>query len=193
MRVRAIVVTGALALAGAASASAPSFDCKQARTTVETTICADAELARLDAALAVSYREALRRAQSDRALLAALRHEQGEFLKSREGALDSPDASLARLMQSWRHWLDAVGGARAGFRGAWINGAGSIEVERRPAGHYRVRAKGDDPVRGSYTCEFIGIGRLKGDRLEVTWDTREDADDGADGWTLSLRRRGNRP
>jgi uncharacterized protein YecT (DUF1311 family) len=191
MRVRAMVVAGALVVAEAASASAPSFDCGRARTTVETTICADAELARLDAALAVSYREALRRVQSDRALLAALRREQSEFLASREWTLDAPDVSLARFLQSWRHWLDAVGGARAGFRGAWINSTGSIEVERRRAGDYTVRAKGDDYIRGSYTCEFIGIGRLKGDRLEVTWDTSENEDDDADGWTLSVRRRGN--
>lgn len=52
-------------------------------------------------------------------------------------------------------------------------------------------AKGDDPLRGSYTCEFSGIGRVNGNRLEVTWDTTENPDDGADGWTLAIRRQGS--
>jgi uncharacterized protein len=167
--------------------SAPSFDCNRARTTVETAICVDADLAKLDAALSVSYREAVKRSQSDKALLAALRREQSEFLLSREAALEAPGASLSRLMQAWRTWLDALGPARKGFEGAWINGAGSVAIERRPAGDYKVVAKGDDPIRVSYTCEFIGVGRLKGERLEVTWDTNEGEEDGAEGWTLSLQ------
>jgi uncharacterized protein len=189
MRIPAIFGAVALALAEAASASPPSFDCNRARTTVETAICADAELAKRDAALGVSYREAVKRYQSDKALLAALRREQSEFLLSREAALEAPGASLSRFMQAWRAWLDALGPARKGFEGAWINGAGSIAIERRPGGDYKVVAKGDDPVRGSYTCEFIGIGRLNGERLEVTWDTKEGEEDGAEGWTLSLQRR----
>ena len=43
------------------AASGPSFDCRVASTKAEKAICADGELARTDAALAVSYLEALRR------------------------------------------------------------------------------------------------------------------------------------
>jgi hypothetical protein len=44
-------------------------------------------------------------------------------------------------------------------------------------------------LSGSYTWEFIGVGRLKGERLEVTWNTKEGEEDGAESRTLSLRRR----
>jgi uncharacterized protein YecT (DUF1311 family) len=189
MRVRAIVALAALALADAAAAQTPSFDCKRARTKVETTICADAALAQLDAALATAYRAAVARARSDKALLSALKREHAAFLSSREAALETPGATLPRFMQSWWNWLEAVGAPRKGFEGAWISGAGSLVVERRPAGGYKVVANGDEAIRGAYACEFSGIGRLKGERLEASWDTSGGGEDGAEGWTLDLQRR----
>jgi len=57
------------------------------------------------------------------------------------------------------------------------------------SGPLAATRRDDPPKRGSYTCRFIGIGRLKGERLEVTWDTKEGEEDGAESRTLSLRRR----
>jgi hypothetical protein len=121
----------------------------------------------------------------------ALRRAHAEFLAGRDATLHWPDANLARYMASWRRWLNAVGPSRSGLEGAWINGSGTITIEHRPTGGYAVRANGDDPVRGSYTCEFIGIARRDGQsRLEVVWDTTGDEEDGGEGWTLKLQRKG---
>ena len=177
--------------ASAASSPSTSIDCKLAKTAVERTICADPELATLDAALAAAYGDALTRVRSERALAAALTCERSEFLASRESVLRSPDASLSRYMRSWRQWLEAIGGPSTSLQGVWINGSGSMVIRPRAAEGYTVVAKGDDPIRGSYTCEFIGIGRLRGDRIEVVWDTSEDEEDGAEGWTLDIRRQGS--
>ncbi|HEX8666662.1 MAG TPA: lysozyme inhibitor LprI family protein [Beijerinckiaceae bacterium] len=169
----------------------PSFDCTRARTAVERAICGDAELARLDAAVAAAYRQALDRLRPDRTLAAALRRDQSEFAASREGALERPDGSLARYLQSRRAWLDTVAAPRSGFEGAWINGAGSLTIERRDGGLFGVVAKGDDPIRGSYTCTFNGVGRPGAGELAVSWEKQAAHDeDEAEGWTLRLSRDG---
>jgi hypothetical protein len=176
---------------GASAASGPSFDCKRARTEAETAICRDAGLAALDRDVAAAHRQALDRVRPDRALQAALRRDQVMFDLGREGALGYPGGGLAPYLQSRRAWLDAVAAPRASLEGVWISGAGSLTVERRDGGLFGVVAKGDDPVRGSYTCEFSGIGRLKAGAIEASWDTKDGAEeDGAEGWTLRLRRNG---
>ena len=52
-----------------------------------------------------------------------------------------------------------------------------------------MRSNGDEPIRGSYTCEFKGIARKGQNRLEVIWDSTGDDEDGAEGWTLNLQRK----
>ncbi|HEX8168286.1 MAG TPA: hypothetical protein VF601_21175 [Beijerinckiaceae bacterium] len=189
---RVAVVLGALAMGGGVSAAPkPSFDCTRARTAVERAICGDAGLAALDAAVAAAYRQALGRVRPDQTLLAALTRDQAEFAAGREDTLDRPDADLARYLRSRRAWLDAIAAPRPGIEGVWINGSGSLRVERRGNGLFGVVAKGDDPVRGSYTCTFIGVGRLEAGGLEAAWDGKAaDDEDGAEGWTLRLRRDG---
>ena len=56
---------------GAASAvfSQPSFDCAKADTTIEKAICADPDLASLDAELATAYKQAVARAGDDQSLV----------------------------------------------------------------------------------------------------------------------------
>jgi uncharacterized protein YecT (DUF1311 family) len=173
---------------GATSAlAAPSFECNSAQNLVERAICADPGLAQLDAEIAVAYRSALDRLRSDPGLAALLRRQHEAFIESREAALQWPGASLGGYMRDWATRLDAVGEPRAGLEGVWINRSGSIVIEPRSAGGYAVRANGADPVRGSYTCEFIGLARLFDTKvLDVAWDTKPDEEDGADGWTLRI-------
>lgn len=66
------------------SAYAASFDCTKARTGVEELICADAELSRLDEDLAEAYGTAIRADSSP----AAVRQEQKQWLKTRNGCTD---------------------------------------------------------------------------------------------------------
>ena len=129
MILRLFVVPGLVILTGVCASAAPSFDCKLARTTVETTICANAELGSLDARIAESYREALRRVRSQDDVAAALKREHAGFLAGREATLHWPDAAdLGRYMRAWRTWLDAVGRSPSGLEGVWINGSGRITI-----------------------------------------------------------------
>jgi hypothetical protein len=124
-------------------------------------------------------------------LAALLQREHEAFIGSREAALQWPGASLRDYMRHWATRLDAVGEPRAGLEGVWINRSGSIVIESRSAGGYTMRANGDDPIRGSYTCEFIGLSRsFDPNRLDFVWDTKTDEEDGAEGWTLRTVRIG---
>jgi uncharacterized protein YecT (DUF1311 family) len=189
MIVRAALVLGALVMTGTVSAApGPSFNCSRALTAVKTVICRDAELADLDAAVAAAYRQALDRVRSDRTLVAALKRDQAEFAAGRENTLDHPDAGLAQYLRSRRAWLDAIAAPRSSVEGVWLNGSGSLRVARKGEGLFGIVAKGDDPIRGSYTCAFKGVGRLTADGIEVSWDKAADDEDEAEGWTLHLRR-----
>lgn len=188
IRIVSALAFSLLAIEPAVAADA-SFDCATARTRVEKAICADAELAGLDQVLASRYREAMARIEGQAPLVAKLKQEQRKFLDLREAALDDPKASLAQYMMGWRDWLDAVGEPRTAWSGTWVHGSGSLQIGSLPDGRYTVVVKADD-AWGSYTCEFIGLGRAKGNRIEVTWDIRNDEEDGAMGWTLVLQRRG---
>jgi uncharacterized protein len=67
-----------------------SFDCSEARGTVETAICKDAELAALDRAVDQAYRSALRRI-GDATARKALLEEQRSYLNDRDEAHKQPD------------------------------------------------------------------------------------------------------
>jgi hypothetical protein len=124
-------------------------------------------------------------------LLSHLRREHAAFLASREYALNARGADLARYMSSWRDWLDALTGPTSGWHGAWVTGSGEISITPRTGGRYTVLARADDPIAGSYTCEFTGVGRVRGAGLQVKWDTKHGEEDGAERWTLVLQRRGS--
>jgi hypothetical protein len=146
---------------------------------------------RLDAALAAAYAAARERVRADPALAERLRRAHAAFLAGREAVRARPEARLPVYLRSGRQWLDAVAGPRTGWAGAWISGAGDIVIAPRADGRFTVRARGDDPIGGSYTCGFVGVGRLAGEAMEVAWDTAAEEDDGADGWTLRLRQAGS--
>jgi hypothetical protein len=88
-------ITGTYFLAGAGAGHAgnpaartvsPSFDCATAKNADEEEICADPDLARLDAEIARTYRETLRRL--DPRLAAQLRDDQRAWAKGNTGAFD---------------------------------------------------------------------------------------------------------
>lgn len=152
--------------------------------------CGDTALPRLETSVALAYRQAAGRVQADPSLLAELGREQASFLQNRETMAAGPGTSLARYMWTWRQWLDAIAPARPGWEGTWITGSGSLAVTPQGDDAYALVARADDPIRGSYTCEFRGIGKVNGTELEVAWHASDDEEDGADGWTLHLRRQG---
>ena len=72
--------------ATSASASAASFDCKKAKTQVEKAICEDPRLSKLDEELAVTYRDAMSKAERTEKI--KLRKGQTDWLKARNACKD---------------------------------------------------------------------------------------------------------
>lgn len=134
--------TGAVALA-AAAAPAPSFDCAKAATPVEKTICADADLARLDGELVAAYRQALGQARDGD----ALKSEQQTWLRQVRNKCPSAacltDAYQARIA-ALRHGAAVLPAAIAatyagGFTGKekiTLSADGRVLADGRDAGRY---------------------------------------------------------
>lgn len=106
----------------------PSFDCTAARAAVEQAVCYDAELSRLDNAMAAEYTLALRKLS--RPARAALVRDQRWFLATnqewyanRERWSDFPD--LALRFRTRIEFLGSVQAARSGWR---VDGATWLEM-----------------------------------------------------------------
>ncbi|HEY0104475.1 MAG TPA: lysozyme inhibitor LprI family protein [Rhizomicrobium sp.] len=84
-------------------APAPSFDCAKAATGIETAVCADAALARLDRQVAEAWQSAMRNAYEP-AAQAKLRQEQRDWLARRNAACRGP-APGACLVKVYRDRL----------------------------------------------------------------------------------------
>jgi hypothetical protein len=175
-----------------ASLERPSFDCAKASREDEKAICADPALATLDRSIDAAYRTARERLQSDSAALKHLSQKQSLMLSGRLGALAHPfGVGLRDYLARWRDALARIAEPRAGFEGGWTSLDTIIEVKGRPDGRFSVKLQGSDPVRGSWTCGYDGLGEKQGERLVVTWDRETDDEDGADGWLLELTRMGS--
>jgi uncharacterized protein len=98
-RLRHAMLVVALAPTLAAAAS-PSFDCRQARGSVQALICRDDALSALDRQLVHTYAEARRHAPEERH--PALRGEQRAWLKVREACWKADD-QRACVETSYRH------------------------------------------------------------------------------------------
>ena len=98
----------ALSVLSPVPAMAASFDCDQAGSEVEHMICGDAELSRLDEALAEAYREALSAAAEP----GALRSQQANWLRDHR----DPCRHRHCLVTAYRQrvgWLEGLGGRAA--------------------------------------------------------------------------------
>jgi uncharacterized protein YecT (DUF1311 family) len=132
--------TGAVAIA---AAPAPSFDCAKAATPVEKTICADANLARLDGELVAAYRQAIGQARDGE----ALKSEQQNWLRqvrnkcpSAACLADAYRARIAALPQGAAALPAAIAATYAGgFTGKeklTLSADGRVLEDGRDAGRY---------------------------------------------------------
>ncbi len=153
--------------------------------------CTNPALGRLDSGIAAAYKQATARLHGDLSLSKALQDKQTALIADRANALAAGEGSLLRYLQTWLNWLDAVDSPRQGFAGTWISATGSLQVLPRGEGTYTVLAHADEPIRGEFTCNFIGVGRVNRDILDVAWDISSSDGDDAEGWTLRLRRSGH--
>ncbi|MFJ3464293.1 lysozyme inhibitor LprI family protein [Achromobacter spanius] len=183
-------VLSALSLsATAAPEASPSFDCAKARTGAEKAICANPQLAALDASIAKRYSEA--RNSLDAATAEALVRDQRDFTKVRDDAFEKPFGNLkpveeiASRMKHRDAFLASLDlGERKGFTGRWRNISGEITLWKKPDGDILYEGSAEQPRTGSWSCNVEASGKAKGGRLQVkSVDTK--------GWVLNLKRQGD--
>ncbi|EHK68203.1 lysozyme inhibitor LprI family protein [Achromobacter arsenitoxydans] len=185
---RASVLLIALCAQTAWAANKPSFDCAKARSAVEKAICADGALAAQDASIASHYSKA--RKSFDAAAAQALAQDQRYFLQVRDEGYaspsggDTPQKELADRMKYRDAFLASLTAKRRpGFEGEWENLAGGFSVKKLADGRLAFDGSAAHPLNGRWLCAVEGIGTVKGNTLVV-----ETTD--ADGWTLTLVRKG---
>lgn len=175
--------------ATAAPEALPSFDCAKARTGAEKAICANPQLAALDASIAKRYNEA--RKSLDAVTAEALVRDQRYFTKVRDDAFDKPfekDKPVEEIATRMKHrdaFLASLDLAeRKGFTGRWRNISGEITLWKKPDGDILYEGSADKPRTGSWSCSVEASGKAKGERLQVkSVDTK--------GWVLDLSRQGD--
>ena len=163
-----VALASALALgacrAGSPAAAAPSFDCAKATTTVEKTICANPDVARLDSRLAAAWK-LIGTGLADEAK-PSLRSSEQAWLGQRNACTDATclrthyQARLAELGAAPD--IDPYPGR---FRMADI---GELVIFRVGADDYRIVITTSDPKSGAWTCEFAGRGQRHGESLDAT-------------------------
>ncbi len=168
-----------------------SSPCGDRSAIPDPAVCKDPIIKRLDSEVTAAYEQAKGRLQGDRALTSDLQDKQRFFVEDSDNAHATGGGRLQRYLETWQHWLDAIGPPREGFAGAWISGTGSFQIIPRDKTTFTVLVRADEPIQGIFTCEFIGVGRMDGEVLDVAWDKAETGDDDdAEGWTLRIHRSG---
>lgn len=175
--------------ATAAPEALPSFECAKARTGAEKAICANPQLAALDASIAKRYDEA--RKSLDSITAEALLRDQRYFTKVRDDAFekpfekDKPIEELATRLKYRDAFLASLDLAeRKGFTGRWRNFSGEITLWKKPDGDILYEGSASEPHKGRWSCNVEASGRAKDERLRVkSVDTK--------GWILNLQRQGD--
>lgn len=149
-----------------------SFECAKAAEPIETAICKDPALARLDREIASAYAEA--RGRLDAAGRRALQTDQESFLQSRATALGWPDASVLEVMTERLAFLRGLrapaGGGDAAFLGEWRADFGTVTVTRARSGRLAVAVSTAAPVTARWLCDASGEARLRDGALAFQED-----------------------
>lgn len=150
--------------------SGPSFECTAALTAVEQAVCDDAELSRLDNAMAAEYTRALRKLSQP--ARAALVRDQRWFLASNQEWFanrkrwdDFPD--LRSRIRSRIVFLSSVQAARSTWAGRWGNLAGDVTVRQLAAGDLWLTFSTAQPANARWLCDFDIRGRAVEGQLAI--------------------------
>ena len=142
-------------------AAAPSFDCAQASTPVERSICADRRLAAQDRQVADAYAR-VRRSLSP-AARDALARDQRWYLGARDEWFENRDRwdgfpDLSSRMTSRVAFLTSLSTMRPDtLVGRWRNVAGEVEITRMAGGRLSVAATAAQPTNARWLCEEVGF------------------------------------
>jgi uncharacterized protein YecT (DUF1311 family) len=166
---------------------APSFDCATARNSDEEEICADPDLAQLDAKLAYTYRKTLQRLETG--LASHLREDQRFWAADGRDFYDlrlhpprekkygivhqtSYTRQQLRLRLEYRlTMLSNIETARQGFEGSWINHDTELQISQasgKPAGTLSVWGSKYDQRDYKAHCKFENlVGTIERDKFRV--------------------------
>jgi uncharacterized protein len=149
----------------AAPVERASFDCRQAASPSEKTICANVALCRLDFQLGRNWK-ALLDAFSDSVQRTRMKVDQKTWIARRETCGDDANC-IGNLYQDRLSTLDGADPAHR-FSGVYeVKDTGSFALY--PIGNrYLVSIQTADPQQGSWTCELTGEAESTGDDLEIS-------------------------
>lgn len=160
-----MLISLVLPLSGdAAPGQEPSFDCRKAASVSEKTICANAELSRLDFQLGRVWKTLLD-AFSDSAQKPQMKADQKAWMARRESCGDDAGC-MGKLYQERLSTLNGSDPAHR-FAGVYeVKDIGAFDVY--PIGsRYLVNIQTADPRQGNWSCELTGEAGPSGDDLEI--------------------------
>jgi uncharacterized protein len=151
-------------LVNAAPRERPSFDCRQAASPSEKTICANVALCRLDFQLGRTWKTLLD-AFSDSVQKTRMKADQKTWIARRERCGEDANC-IGKLYQDRLSTLNGADPAHR-FSGVYeVKDTGSFALY--PIGdRYLVSIQTADPRQGSWTCELTGEAESTGDDLEI--------------------------
>jgi len=173
----------ALLLSAPQVVEGPSFDCRSALKPVESAICSDPGLARLDRRMSARYGQVRRAlAANGRSVLTADQRwflgARDEWFENRDRWADFPDLTARMTARiAFLESLDTRG--RPGLTGRWVNVAGVAEVEDAGDGRLRLSIAAASPVNARWICDVSGVGRASNGVLTV-------AAEHSPGWRLRV-------
>lgn len=143
----------------------PSFDCRKAASVSEKTICASADLSRLDFQLGQTWKTLLDDFM-DSAQLTQMKHDQSAWLVLRKTCGDDANC-IGKLYRDRLAILNGLDPAHR-FSGVYeVKDIGLFAVY--PIGnHYLVNIQTADPSDGKWTCELSGEAKSSSDGLEIS-------------------------
>jgi uncharacterized protein YecT (DUF1311 family) len=167
------LIVAAFVLPAASWAAAPSFNCANASSNVETAICRSRALTGADREMADAYRAAHQRLdrEADRKLV----EDQKAYLLAREyafrEALSRADEKtlLDNIQRRTRFLRGIPARAPTGFSGRWGSVGGLVVVDVA-GGAYQVSVNTVEPNMGRWVCDTGGTGTIVAGKLIVKVD-----------------------
>jgi uncharacterized protein len=142
----------------------PSFDCRKAASVSEKTVCANAELSRLDFQLGRRWKSFLD-AFIDSVQITQMKADQRAWIASRGKCGADPDC----ISKLYRDRLAALSGGDPAHRFSGVFEVKDIGFfALYPIGdHYLVNIQTADPSDGKWACELAGEAESSGDDLKI--------------------------
>ncbi len=165
--------TALLILAHTPSAHAASFDCGNAKSMLEKTICGDAQLNQADTELGTAFRNAKKALPAEQ--WPAMLHAHKAWLEARRvRCLETDAPCLLGLYHSWTATLNfraapeyATSPAGAVSGAYTVGEVMSLNVHALSADEISIEISGAEPTAGRWICNYDGRATIQGNVAEI--------------------------